>query len=172
MQNKMVRYLTESAVFIAIATVLSMLKIDLPFGGGVTVVSMLPIVIISHRWGWRRGLVTAFVYSAIQLLLGLDNVGYASSFIMAAGIVVRILAPVIVHKTSDPAVVVMDQKGHYAISLLSGHDNIVAYITELSVFCHLPLKCFWLIPDELYMQLLLSVQFLNLILQLFHHIFG
>ena len=41
--------------------------------------------------------------------------------IMAAGIVVRILAPVIVHKTSDPAVVVMDQKGHYAISLLSGH---------------------------------------------------
>ena len=41
--------------------------------------------------------------------------------IMAAGIVIRILAPVIVHKTSDPAVVVMDQKGRYAISLLSGH---------------------------------------------------
>lgn len=41
--------------------------------------------------------------------------------IMAAGIVVRILAPLIVHKTSDPGVVVMDQKGRYAISLLSGH---------------------------------------------------
>lgn len=41
--------------------------------------------------------------------------------IMAAGIVVRILAPLIVHKTSDPGVVVMDQKGQYAISLLSGH---------------------------------------------------
>ena len=41
--------------------------------------------------------------------------------IMATGIVVRILAPLIVHKTSDPAVVVMDQKGRYAISLLSGH---------------------------------------------------
>ena len=41
--------------------------------------------------------------------------------IMATGIVVRILAPLIVHKTSDPAVVVLDQKGHYAISLLSGH---------------------------------------------------
>lgn len=41
--------------------------------------------------------------------------------IMAAGIVVRILAPCISHKTSDPGVVVMDQKGRYAISLLSGH---------------------------------------------------
>ena len=41
--------------------------------------------------------------------------------VMATGIVVRILAPLIVHKTSDPAVVVLDQKGKYAISLLSGH---------------------------------------------------
>lgn len=41
--------------------------------------------------------------------------------IMATGIVVRILAPLIVHKTSDPGVVVLDQKGRHAISLLSGH---------------------------------------------------
>lgn len=41
--------------------------------------------------------------------------------IMATGIVVRILAPLLVHKTSDPAVVVLDQKGRHAISLLSGH---------------------------------------------------
>lgn len=41
--------------------------------------------------------------------------------IMATGIVVRILAPLLVHKTSDPGVVVLDQRGNYAISLLSGH---------------------------------------------------
>lgn len=41
--------------------------------------------------------------------------------IMAAGIVVRTLAPCLVHKASDPAVIVMDQKGRHAISLLSGH---------------------------------------------------
>ena len=41
--------------------------------------------------------------------------------IMAAGIVIRTLAPCLVHKTKDPAVVVMDQKGQYAVSLLSGH---------------------------------------------------
>ncbi len=41
--------------------------------------------------------------------------------IMATGIVVRILAPLIEKKTSDPGVVVLDQKGQFAISLLSGH---------------------------------------------------
>lgn len=41
--------------------------------------------------------------------------------VMATGIVVRILAPLFVHKQKDPAIVVLDSKGDYAISLLSGH---------------------------------------------------
>lgn len=39
----------------------------------------------------------------------------------AAGIVVRALAPLLVHKAQDPAVVVVDQAGRFAVSLLSGH---------------------------------------------------
>lgn len=42
-------------------------------------------------------------------------------FIMAAGIVVRMIAPHLVAKDVDPAVVVMDDAGRFAISLLSGH---------------------------------------------------
>jgi len=42
-------------------------------------------------------------------------------FIMATGIVVRSLAPYIESKTSDPAIIVMDEAGQHAISLLSGH---------------------------------------------------
>lgn len=42
-------------------------------------------------------------------------------FIMATGIVVRSLAPYLSSKVTDPAVVVMDEGGRYAISLLSGH---------------------------------------------------
>ena len=42
-------------------------------------------------------------------------------FIMAAGIVVRSIAGHLVHKTRDPAVVVCDEAGRFAISLVSGH---------------------------------------------------
>jgi len=42
-------------------------------------------------------------------------------FIMATGIVVRTLAPLLEHKSKDPAIVVMDEKGQHVISLLSGH---------------------------------------------------
>lgn len=42
-------------------------------------------------------------------------------FIMASGIVVRAIAPHIIDKKSDPAVVVLDEKGKHIISLLSGH---------------------------------------------------
>ncbi|MBR0508195.1 MAG: energy-coupled thiamine transporter ThiT [Clostridia bacterium] len=79
--------LVESALMIAIATVCSIVKIDLPFGGGVTIVSMLPIVMISHRYGWKWGVLVSFVYSIGQLLLGLDNVAYGKTFVMGAGIV-------------------------------------------------------------------------------------
>ncbi|MBI4745603.1 MAG: cobalt-precorrin 5A hydrolase, partial [Deltaproteobacteria bacterium] len=42
-------------------------------------------------------------------------------FIMATGIVVRVIAPFIKGKDVDPAVVVVDEAGRFAVSLLSGH---------------------------------------------------
>jgi cobalt-precorrin 5A hydrolase/precorrin-3B C17-methyltransferase len=42
-------------------------------------------------------------------------------FIMATGIVVRTIAPLITDKKIDPAVVVLDEKGKFVVSLLSGH---------------------------------------------------
>jgi cobalt-precorrin 5A hydrolase len=42
-------------------------------------------------------------------------------FIMATGIVVRLIAPLLKSKESDPGIVVMDEFGENIISLLSGH---------------------------------------------------
>jgi cobalt-precorrin 5A hydrolase len=41
--------------------------------------------------------------------------------IMATGIVVRTIAPLLQDKFRDPAIVVCDELGHFAVSLLSGH---------------------------------------------------
>ena len=79
--------LVECALMIAISTVLSLIKIDWLLGGGITIASMLPLVIIAHRYGTKIGVTAAFTYGVLQMLLGLDNVRYATNFFMAAAIV-------------------------------------------------------------------------------------
>ena len=44
-------------------------------------------------------------------------------FIAPCGVVVRAIAPLVRHKLADPAVVVVDVGGRYAVSLLSGHEG-------------------------------------------------
>lgn len=57
-------------------------------------------------------------------------------FIMACGIAVRAIAPFIRDKKTDPAVVVVDEKGNFAISLLSGHiggaNKLAKAVSELT----------------------------------------
>lgn len=74
------RRLVETGLLLAIATVLSMFKpFELPFGGGITIVSMLPIVLIAYRYGTKWGLFSAFVGSILQMLVGFKTV---SAFFM------------------------------------------------------------------------------------------
>lgn len=55
----------------------------------------------------------------------------AHVFIMAVGIVVRMIAPHIGAKQTDPAVVVVDDAGRFAVSLLSGHSKGANGLTGL-----------------------------------------
>jgi cobalt-precorrin 5A hydrolase len=54
--------------------------------------------------------------------------------IMATGIVVRMIAPLLESKETDPAVVVMDDAGRFAISLLSGHLGGANELAERCAF--------------------------------------
>lgn len=54
--------------------------------------------------------------------------------IMATGIVVRLIAPLLESKQSDPAVVTMDDAGRFAISLVSGHLGGANELAERCAF--------------------------------------
>ena len=66
-----IRAMVETALFVAMASVLALIPLpSLPQGGTVTVLSMLPILMIGIRRGTLWGLGGAVVYSAIQMLSG------------------------------------------------------------------------------------------------------
>lgn len=81
--------ITESAILIAIGTVLSLFTFKGPWalGGGITFCSMLPLVLTAHRHGTRWGILSALVYGLLQMLLGLSNVQYAPNALTAVGII-------------------------------------------------------------------------------------
>ena len=80
MQSKTKR-ITESAMLLAIAIVLELVSKmfipEMPFGGQVTLVSMLPVVLISYRHGVKWGLFSAFVYALLEMALGAKTVSAA-----------------------------------------------------------------------------------------------
>ena len=76
MKNTNTMRLTTSAMMLAMATVLALVCayipfLNLPFGGGFTVASMLPIVIISYIYGLKWGFFVSFTYSCIQIIMDL-----------------------------------------------------------------------------------------------------
>ena len=77
MTNKTKR-LTESAMLLAVAIVLELVSKmfipELPFGGQITLVSMLPVVLISYRHGVKWGLVSGVAYAMIEMAIGAKTV--------------------------------------------------------------------------------------------------
>jgi thiamine transporter len=70
--------LTESAMLLAVAILLELLsKMFIPemaFGGQLTVISMLPVVLISYRHGVKWGFVAAFAYALMEMVMGAKTV--------------------------------------------------------------------------------------------------
>ncbi len=74
MQSKRTRILVEGAVMLALATALSYIRIyKLPWGGSITLFSMLPIVLFSIRRGLKAGLAVSFLFSLIQFFQGIGD---------------------------------------------------------------------------------------------------
>ncbi|MBQ8357908.1 MAG: energy-coupled thiamine transporter ThiT [Clostridia bacterium] len=73
--------MVECALLVAVGTVLSLFSVvQMPYGGSVTVASMLPVILISYRHGLGWGLGSGVVYAVIQQLLGLSNLSYFTTW--------------------------------------------------------------------------------------------
>ena len=74
--------LVFSALMVAIGTVLSLFSFSgfWVYGGSVTFCSMLPLVIVSYRYGWKWGVFTSLVYGLVQMVLGMQNVMYGPNW--------------------------------------------------------------------------------------------
>ena len=74
-KNVNVKKLTMSAVMVALSAALSLVKIfEMPLGGSVTLLSMLPVCMLAIMYGCKWGLFCSFVYALSQLLLGIGAV--------------------------------------------------------------------------------------------------
>lgn len=73
--------ITESAMLLAVAIVLELVSKmfipEMPFGGQITLVSMLPIVLISYRHGVKWGLVSGVAYALLEMAIGAKTVAAA-----------------------------------------------------------------------------------------------
>ncbi|MDM8534969.1 energy-coupled thiamine transporter ThiT, partial [Clostridiaceae bacterium HSG29] len=71
MRNENVKMMVEAGVMIALAYVLSLVKIwQAPMGGSVTAGSMIPIILFALRWGHKRGVMVGMIYGVVQFMLG------------------------------------------------------------------------------------------------------
>lgn len=71
-KNSKTRILAEGAIMVAMAFILSCIKVfNLPWGGSITLLSMLPVAVFSIKRGVKAGFFAAFVYALIQLGQGI-----------------------------------------------------------------------------------------------------
>lgn len=67
--------LITTAMLVAVGTILSLFQIiKLPFGGSVTLVSMVPVIIAGYMYGVRWGLFTGLCFGILQMITGFDTV--------------------------------------------------------------------------------------------------
>ena len=127
--------LVECSILIAMAFVLSFIKIiDMPYGGAVTAASMLPIIIAGYRHGLKWGLITSFTYSILQLLTGLSNVSYATS---TTAMIAIILLDYIVAFTVLGLLGVVKKNKHQTGALVLG----TLIVCLLRYLCHFITGC-------------------------------
>ena len=127
-----IRRLVESAILVALASVLSLIKLaELPAGGSVTCASMLPILIVAYRNGPFWGLGAGLVFSVVQLLTGLSVFSWVTGW--QSVLAVALLDYIIAFIVSGLGGIFRSQKRTQATALVYG----ALLVSLLRFICHL-----------------------------------
>ncbi len=130
--KKRIYNLVLSAIFIALASVLSLIKIyELPLGGSVTLFSMLPIVMLSVMLGLKWGIGAAFCYSLVQLGFGITLDGVLGWGLTPMALIGTILLDYIVPFTALGLATVTGKKN--TVQIVIG----TALVLVIRFLCHL-----------------------------------
>jgi len=135
----------ESAILIGIAMVLSefaKFSSTWLFGGSVTLGSIVPLVLISWRWGTRQGLFSAFVFSLLQMFVGFKNVTYGQTVFQM--VLIALLDYVVAFTVIGLAAVFRKAVKNQLVALGGG----ILLVSALRFLCHFVSG--WMIWDALW----------------------
>lgn len=162
-KTQKIHAVAEGGIMVAMAVVLSLVTIfKMPFGGGVTLFSMLPIGIYAYRFKTPQAITVAVLYGIIQMIIGLKNFSYVQGigsyivvalfdYILAFGVLGFSGMFKKVKKTTSiiiSAVLIIITIILFTVSLLSSGDSDI--ITELK-------SRWWIIAIEVAVVLILTV---------------
>ena len=139
------RRMLESAILIGIAMVLSefaKFSSTWLFGGSVTLGSIVPLVLISWRWGTRQGLFSAFVFSLLQMFVGFKNVTYGQTVFQM--VLIALLDYVVAFTVVGLAAVFRKAAKNQLVALGGG----ILLVSALRFLCHFVSG--WMIWDALW----------------------
>jgi len=127
------RKVLESALLIGISLVLNEIarfNSTWIYGGSVTLGSMIPLVMLCWRWGTRQGLFSAFVFSLLQLFLGMKNVMYGRNVLQMALIALLdyVLAYTVIGLAAAPRRIIKNE----LVALGAG----IVMVCALRFLCH------------------------------------
>jgi len=121
-QNKMTVRLVLSGILIALATLLSMVKIFKgPFGGSITLFSMAPIFVLGYRYKWKWGILCGVVYGILRIAAGQLTGSSAFAFLNIWEVMtVAALDYLVAYTVIGFSGIFKDKIKNHTVSLLSG----------------------------------------------------
>ena len=117
---------------VALGAVLSLVKVvQMPFGGSVTLLSMLPCAMVSVMLGLKWGLAASFVESVIQLAFGITMDGVLGWGLTPAMLIGTILLDYILAYTVIGLAGAFRSKGYVGICVGTGLAVFLRFVCHL-----------------------------------------